>query len=84
MYIALQESNLRGIPTEISTHYYRKAKGRLVAKSNIEEGILSNITKETKVVLKTDISDSLNEDIVLASTHVTWMVSPKPIKNKHQ
>ena len=61
-------SNIRGIPTKISTEYYKKARGCLLAESSCSPP--ENITDDTDFEVFTDIKDQQGE--VVARTTVNW------------
>ena len=61
-------SNIRGIPTKISTEYYKKARGSLLAESSCSPP--ANITDDTDFEVFTDIKDQQGE--VVARTTVNW------------
>jgi len=68
--------DIRGVPTKISTEYYKKARGTLKAVSKAID--LSTITKKCDVTLVTDIYDSKSE--LVSKTFVTWTMEPKEPK----
>jgi hypothetical protein len=76
--------HLRGIPIQISTEYYHKARGIVIAVSSIASAIecIDSIESPTLIKLSTDIYDSSSDDLVLARTSVVWSVSKKDKSNK--
>ncbi len=61
-------SNIRGIPTKISTEYYKKARGCLLAESSCSPP--NNITEDTDFEVFTNITDQQGD--VVAKTIVNW------------
>ena len=61
--------NYRGIPTKISTEYFKKARGKLVAESNSG---LPDVKKDMEHEVFTDILDKQGD--VVARTVVNWQL----------
>lgn len=61
--------NCRGIPTKISTEYFKKARGKLVAESNSG---LPDVKKDIEHEVFTDILDQQGD--VVARTVVNWQL----------
>ncbi|MCW9012885.1 MAG: DUF4442 domain-containing protein [Gammaproteobacteria bacterium] len=64
-------AHTRGIPTKITTEYFKKARGRLVAESRSD---LSQVSENTDFEVFTDIRDQ--EGDVVARTVVNWRLGP--------
>ncbi len=61
-------SSIRGIPTQISTEYYKKARGYLLAESSCSPPV--NLTEDTDFEVFTNITDQQGD--VVAKTIVNW------------
>jgi acyl-coenzyme A thioesterase PaaI-like protein len=66
----------RGIVTELTTSYVKKARGPLVAECRCD---LPEIVADTRFTLSCDISDA-GGDVVARGT-ATWLLSPAPAAN---
>lgn len=64
----------RGIPTKISTEYFKKARGYLLAESVCTPPV---VTEETDFEVFTDIKDS--EGDVVARSTINWRLGPIPV-----
>lgn len=65
---------VRGIVTNISTDYYKKARGTLTATCRCQ--IPRVITTDIEHIVQAEIHDTQGDKVVL--TTVTWQLSPKP------
>ena len=63
----------RGIPTRISTEYYKKARGRLIAESHCSP---PEVSEEIDFEIYADIRD--DDGDVVARTTVNWRLAPIP------
>jgi acyl-coenzyme A thioesterase PaaI-like protein len=66
-------ADTRGIPTQLSIEYYKKARGRLIAESHCSP---PNVTEDTDFEVYADIRDA--EGDVVARTTVNWRLGPVP------
>jgi len=64
-------ANIRGIPTEISTEYFKKARGVLTAESHCA---IPEITDDTDFKVFADIRNAEGEQV--ARTTVNWRLGP--------
>jgi acyl-coenzyme A thioesterase PaaI-like protein len=62
-------SNVRGIPVNISTDYFKKARGILMAESNV---IPPEVVDDMEFKVKADIKDKLGD--IVATTTVLWQL----------
>lgn len=69
-------SSVRGIPVNISTDYYKKARGLLVAESHVQ---LPDIKHDTDIKVKADIVDQ--EGDIVATTTVCWRLGVRELKS---
>lgn len=63
----------RGIPTRLTTEYFKKARGPLVADSHCTP---PSVTEDTDFEVYAEIHDAQGE--VVARTTVTWRLGPVP------
>ena len=63
----------RGIPTKISTEYFKKARGTLLAESVCTP---PHVTEETDFEVFTEVKDS--EGDVVARSTINWRLGPIP------
>ena len=70
-------SNTRGIPTKLSTEYYKKARGLLIAESHCSPPA---VTEDTDFEVYTDIIDTEGDKV--ARTTVNWRLGPIPPPQK--
>ena len=66
-------ADTRGIPTQLSIEYYKKARGRLIAESHCSP---PTVTEDTDFEVYADIRDA--EGDVVARTTVNWRLGPVP------
>jgi len=64
-------AGVRGIVTQLSIEYFKKARGRLAAESRVSVPV---VTEDTEYVVTADISDPDGE--VVARATVRWKLSP--------
>lgn len=64
-------TGVRGIVTQLSVEYFKKARGRLTAESRVTVPV---VTEDTEYVVTADISDAAGE--VVARATVRWKLSP--------
>ena len=64
-------AGVRGIVTELSIEYLKKARGTLTAESS---PIVPPVDSTVSTVVTADIKDSAGDTV--ARTHVTWRLSP--------
>jgi acyl-coenzyme A thioesterase PaaI-like protein len=64
---------IRGIPTKITTEYFKKARGLLIAESHVT---LPTITEDTNYEIYADIRDADGD--VVARTTVNWRLGLIP------
>jgi len=84
MMTALQyHPRLRGIPVQISTEYYHKARGKIIAKGTIDTAAFESITSPTQFKIHANIYDSQSDEIILAKTSVIWSISIRE-NSKHK
>lgn len=72
-----QGKGVRGIPIKISTEYFKKAKGAVIASSSID---LSRLVPGTDMVLETVLSNEGGEEVARCS--VMWTLSAKGAKKR--
>lgn len=68
-----QPPTVRGIPTEISTEFLKKARGRLVAECRCDP---PTVLEPTDYSVTAEIRDHLGD--VVARVVVLWRLGPKP------
>jgi len=71
--LGILSEKTRGIPTNISIDFYKKARGKLIAESHCT---LPTITEDTDYEVFADIRDSDGD--VVARTTVKWRLGPIP------
>ncbi len=69
-------SGVRGIPTRLTTEYFKKARGHLIAESRCTPPV---ITKDTDFEVHADIRDATGD--VVARTTVNWRLGPIPAES---
>ena len=67
-------ANTRGIPTNISIEFYKKARGKLIAECFCAP---PTVTEDTDFKVYTDIKDNAGD--VVARTTVNWRLGPVPV-----
>jgi len=73
--LGILSDKTRGIPTNISIDFYKKARGKLIAESHCE---LPEIKEDTDFEVYAEIKDS--EGDVVARTTVNWRLGPIPVQ----
>lgn len=79
MTVLLQRYKIRGIPTRIDTEYYKKARGKVTAKSDavvIDTKELENSDRAYEVIAVANMYDS--KGVLVAKTQVHWTLSKQP------
>lgn len=66
-------NNVRGIPTELATEYFKKARGVLTAESHCT---IPEITEDIDFKVYADIRDASGDQV--ARTTVNWRLGPVP------
>ncbi len=66
-------SNTRGIPTQLSIEYFKKARGKLTAESHCTP---PTVTEDTDFKVYADIRDAKGDQV--ARTTVNWRLGPVP------
>jgi len=69
-------ADTRGIPTRLSTEYFKKARGNMIAESHC---IMPTVTEDTDVEVYADIRDADGD--VVARTTVNWHLGLNPATN---
>jgi len=70
-------ADTRGIPTRLSTEYYKKARGLLIAESLCSPPM---VTEDTDFEVYADILDAEGDKV--ARTTVNWRLGPVPLPKK--
>ncbi len=73
--LAALPGDTRGIPTRLTTEYFKKARGMLTAESHCTPPV---VTQDTEFEVQAEIRDSAND--VVARTTVIWRLGPIPVK----
>jgi hypothetical protein len=71
------KGNFRGIPTKITTEYFKKAKGTVFASTSFD---MKRLVPDSEVIVETLLRNKAGEE--LARCTITWTISAKKEENK--